>query len=216
MEIVVDSTLARFCAFREGALWLRELDADSVRIVNGCMAQTVNLQFFEGQVDKMYDTVGEIHKSLEALSSNSLWASWATSIQRLVPSTEAAKAAKRFGSATLYRHLGTNNAISNNLMLSGLRTTVRPGATAWKDERYTALQELLWEEFDLEERYEELQRKLTYVNDSIKYALEVSKDNKSILVERLIVLLISAELALSLANKELPQRTLAYLQSLLA
>jgi uncharacterized Rmd1/YagE family protein len=77
---------------------------------------------------------------------------------------------------------------------------VRPGSTAWKEERFSQLQEVLWEELDLQERYEELQRKLTYVNETIRYSLDVAKDAKGIFLERLIVILIAAELALSLAN----------------
>ena len=104
--------------------------------------------------------------------------------------------------ARLSAHLGDANAISNHLLLSGLRNTVRPGNTAWKDERYALLQEALWEDFELEDRYDELARKLAYITDSIRYALDVAHGNKSIQLERLIVLLISAELALSLLNAD--------------
>lgn len=78
--------------------------------------------------------------------------------------------------------------------------SVRPGSTAWKGERYSDLQELLWDELDLEERYDELQRKLGFVNETIRYSLDMAKDAKAIFLERVIVLLIAAELALSLLN----------------
>lgn len=77
---------------------------------------------------------------------------------------------------------------------------IRPGSTAWKEERFSQLQEVLWDELDLQERYDELQRKLGYVNETIRYSLDVAKDAKGIFLERLIVILIAAELALSLAN----------------
>ncbi len=77
---------------------------------------------------------------------------------------------------------------------------MRPGSTAWKESRYATMHEVLWREFDLEDRYDELERRLTWISDTIKYALEVGKDEKSMSLERWIVLLISAELAISVAG----------------
>lgn len=77
---------------------------------------------------------------------------------------------------------------------------------AWQDDKYYTLQSELREEFDLEDRYDELMRKLTYINDVIKYSLEISKDNTSIMLERMIVLLIAAELALSVTSDSVSHR----------
>jgi len=115
----------------------------------------------------------------------------------------------------LYRQLGATNDIANHVLLSGLRNTVRPGSTAWKDERYSALQEILWEDQDLEERYDELQRRLTYVTENVKYALEVAKDGKSIFLERMIVALISAELLLSSITTGVPGHVVDFVKSML-
>lgn len=187
IDVCVHASAPANPQFHRGKLVIKELDLDSIRVLNSCLAQTVNLAFFESQVDAMYDTIETTNQQLEAAQSGSITA-WAGGSLR---------------AGTLYRHLGEVAAISNHVLLSGLRATVRPGNTAWKEERYSLLQEQLWEEFDLAERYDDLERKLTYVNDSIKYALEVIKSNKSINLERLIVLLISAELALSVYNLDM-------------
>jgi uncharacterized Rmd1/YagE family protein len=68
----------------------------------------------------------------------------------------------------------------------------------------------LWTEYDLEERYDEIMRKLTYVNDAIRYSLEVAKDRKSIGLERIIVYLITAELLITSLSARLPQRTMEW------
>ena len=65
--------------------------------------------------------------------------------------------------------------------------------------------QLLWVEYDLEERYEEIMRKLTFVNDTLRYALDVAKDRKSIALERIIVYLITIELVLTSLAAGLPQ-----------
>lgn len=91
-------------------------------------------------------------------------------------------------------------------------------ASLW--ERETKLTRLLppqklWSEYDLEERYDEIMRKLTYVNDAIRYSLEVAKDRKSIGLERIIVILITAELALTTASSRLPLTAMEWAQQLL-
>jgi uncharacterized Rmd1/YagE family protein len=187
--------------FRRGSLHLGELDADSERIIASCMAQTVNLAFFESAVDALHDVAAEVHRSLDrdmAAASGS-WpvAIFGGSVRHLLGGHDTSTSA-------LYRRLGEINDISNQVVLSGLRSTVRPGSTAWKEERYAQLQEALVEELDLGERYTELQRKLQYVTEAIKYALETSKGNTSLFLERSIVLLISAELALSTIAADLP------------
>jgi uncharacterized Rmd1/YagE family protein len=105
--------------FRQGVLVLDELDLDSVRVLNSCMAQTVNLQFFESQVEGMHDTVHQIHASIEsgALTSNSLWMQAAEAIG----TTFGRK--NQLATGELYRHLANVNAISNQIVLSGLRNT---------------------------------------------------------------------------------------------
>ena len=71
--------------------------------------------------------------------------------------------------------------------------------------------QLLWVEYDLEERYEEIMRKLTFVNDTLRYALDVAKDRKSIALERIIVYLITLELVLTSLATGLPQKSLEWL-----
>ncbi len=70
----------------------------------------------------------------------------------------------------------------------------------------------LWTEYDLEERYDEIMRKLAYVNDVIRYSLDVAKDRKSIGLERIIVYLITAELLVTSLAARLPQRTFDWVQ----
>lgn len=170
---------------------VQRLDFDTMRILNSCLAQTVNLQYFESQVDEMYDMVVDINRDLE-------------------DSTQFTVSGK-----ALHSHLAATNNITNAIMLSGLKNITRPGSTAWKQERYAELQERLWDEYDLDERYDEIIRKLTYVNDVIRYSLEVSKDNKSILLERMIVVLITMELLLSAMSAGLPRQLFEFLSAFL-
>ena len=58
----------------------------------------------------------------------------------------------------------------------------------------------LWEQYELEERYEQLEGKVTYINEVIKYCLEVQKERTFLRLERMIVYLIMAELLVSLLH----------------
>ena len=199
-------------AFSRGALHVAELDRDCERIIASCMAQTVNLAFFESAVDALHDVAAEVNRSLdrdmEAASGSWYTALFGGTVRHLLGGHDTSTTA-------LYRRLGEINDISNQIVLSGLRSTVRPGSTAWKEERYAQLQEALVDELDLQERYTELQRKLEYVTEAIKYALETSKSNTSLFLERIIVLLISAELALSTIAADLPGKALRGLAAML-
>lgn len=86
---------------RSGDLVLRasELSLDAVRILNSCLSQTVNLQYFETQVDAMYSIVGEVHRSVEAGDPRGA-----------------------INTQQLYKHLGSASSITNAVMLSGLRS----------------------------------------------------------------------------------------------
>ena len=103
--------------FRGGNLEVRGLCLDSVRVLNSCLAQTVNLQFFEGQVDGMHDTVREIHAAIEAgdAAGSSLVADALDAL--------GAGTGGRLSTGMLYRQLAAVNAISNQIVLSGLRNT---------------------------------------------------------------------------------------------
>ena len=48
--ITILPSLPRWSRFENGELALKRLDYDSMRIVNSCLAQTVNLQFYEAKV----------------------------------------------------------------------------------------------------------------------------------------------------------------------
>lgn len=67
---------------------------------------------------------------------------------------------------------------------------------AWKSNQHNEVYEHLREELEIEERFSIVQTKLELVQDNLKYFLEIMQNNKSVLLEWLIIGLISAEIAL--------------------
>lgn len=188
-----------------------ELELDAVRILNSCMAQTVNLQHFEVQLPRYEELVEDIYASLGGGGARGAAGHSSSSSS----SSRGSSKPRSMSSKQLFQSLGAVSAISNAVMLSGLRSSVRPGSSAWNEERYARMHEALWQEFELEERYEELQKKLAYITDSIKYALEVQKGSSSMRLEQAIVALISVELGLSLAKTKVFQDVLEHVMGLL-
>lgn len=104
--------------FRDGELEVPGLDLDSVRVLNSCCAQTVNLQFFEGQVEGMHDTVRDIHADIESGAGSRV-----SVVSELAEVFGTGGSRHGMSTGRLYRQLAAVNAISNQIVLSGLRNT---------------------------------------------------------------------------------------------
>jgi hypothetical protein len=79
-------------------------------------------------------------------------------------------------------------------------SAARPGTTAWSDPRLAALAEVLAEEFELEDRTEELLRRLAYTTDALRWAIEAARSHRGVVLEKVIIYLIAAELGMSVLH----------------
>ncbi|KAG2274007.1 hypothetical protein Bca52824_056562 [Brassica carinata] len=69
---------------------------------------------------------------------------------------------------------------------------------AWKDAKYAQIWEYLRDEFELTQRFASLDFKLKFVEHNIRFLQEILQNRKSDFLEWLIIILISAEIAISL------------------
>jgi hypothetical protein len=104
---------------------LQRLDYNNIRIINSCLAQTVNLQYFEAQVaayelvidvcnadlglywpqvDAMHEVVLQVNKDMQESGDSSLF--------HVLPSN----------TAQLHKYLASTSSISNAIVLSGLKS----------------------------------------------------------------------------------------------
>lgn len=95
----VQPSMPAWSTLSSGQLQVQELTDANVRIVSSALAQTVNLQYFEAEVDRMYEIVNELNDGLERQDYAHL------------------------ESKSLYQNLARINTITNAVVLSGLRTT---------------------------------------------------------------------------------------------
>ena len=108
LPIVIDPSSSRWSSFQNGELTLQRLDYNNIRIINSCLAQTVNLQYFEAQVDAMHEVVLQVNKDVEETEGNS----WL----HVLPSN----------TAQLHKYLASTSSISNAIVLSGLKSMCVP------------------------------------------------------------------------------------------
>ena len=69
---------------------------------------------------------------------------------------------------------------------------------AWKDAKYAIIWEFLRDEFELTQRFASLDFKLKFVEHNIRFLQEILQNRKSDFLEWLIIVLISAEIVISL------------------
>lgn len=150
---------------------VRELDMNTVGIVSNIMGQTVAL-------DRHNDTVDELLANFSTVNSSVERTGGFTSHER----------------HTLFQVVARNNSLFIE-MVSKLGIKDRSD-TAWHLSQYEALHEGMRKEFDLDERFRDIEFKLNLIQDNAKFFLEVLQSQKSNTLEWVIIVLISFECVL--------------------
>lgn len=94
----------------------------------------------------------------------------------------------------LFKLVAQNNAVLI-AVLSKLSLLERSD-TAWKMPAYVAVWEGLRDEFEIDDRFDNLKYKLALIQDNTKFFLEIMHNQKSNMLEWIIIVLISAECVL--------------------
>mmetsp|Transcript_41860 Transcript_41860/g.53927 ORF Transcript_41860/g.53927 Transcript_41860/m.53927 type:complete len:466 (+) Transcript_41860:126-1523(+) len=169
--IVERSYLTESCVLRNDLTILRELDFHSATVISTVMAQTVALDHFSMLVDQMLEIFTEFNMSVEK--------------------TGQFMAIKR---NDLFKLVAQNNAVLI-AVLSKLSLLERSDI-AWKMPAYVHIWEGLREEFEIDDRFNNLKYKLNLIQDNTKFFLEIMHNQKSNMLEWIIIVLISAECVL--------------------
>lgn len=150
---------------------LPKLDIKGVAVISNIMAQTVAL-------DSYNDTVDDLLAAFALINS------------RVAAGQSLSDKDKHF----LFQTVAQNNSIFIDL-ISKIRLKDR-SEMAWKFPVYDAIHEGLREEFEIENRFQDIEFKINLVQENAKFFLRVLAGQKSNSLEWLIVWLISAECVL--------------------
>ncbi|MCO5586214.1 hypothetical protein L7F22_040153 [Adiantum nelumboides] len=171
-KMVVRPTLATWSQAGYDTIFLQKLDLDNIRVVCSVLAQSVALEHHIRKADGMVNIFSKLNSGMEET-----------------------------GDFTMSRKELFQLVASANTTLTDLVLRVRlldRSESAWRDSRYASIWEYLQEEFEMIDRFENMNFKLKTIQRSVEFFLEVQQNKKSANMEWLIIILISCELSVSL------------------
>ncbi|KAH9150832.1 hypothetical protein AeRB84_006407 [Aphanomyces euteiches] len=183
--LVADPQQSQWSELKENNIRVQEID----HVIAGVLAQTLALEHYERQVDAILAEFEKLNTLVEKKGpQTALFGLTFLGTQ----STEREQHRK------LFQIVATNNTLLIDLV-SKLRVIdrKRPGDAAWSHTRYHNMWEILLEEFELNERFNNLNFKLELIQHNTKFFLEVLSSHKGTRMEWYIIILIAAELAIS-------------------
>lgn len=171
--VVVSPTMENWCEFGEyGELTLQRLDAHNVSVIASVLAQSVALDHYANRVDGMLEEFKFLNHEME-----------------------------RTGSFTMRRERLFQIVATVNSVLADVITrlgVLERSDTAWKFANYERVWSGMRDDFEINARFDALNTKMSLIQDNVKYFLEVLQNRKSDTLEWIIIVLISAEICVSL------------------
>ncbi|KAE9025741.1 hypothetical protein PR003_g11612 [Phytophthora rubi] len=180
MLLVGDPAQQKWSTLVENNVLVREIDHINVHVIAGVLSQTVALEFYERQCET-------ILREFERLN---------TDVEKKGP-RGALFGRENEQTKRLFKIVASNNTLLIDLV-NKLRVIdrKRPGDPAWSQTRYHNMWESLLEEFELNERFQNLNFKLELIQHNTKFFLEVLDSHKGERLEWYIIILISVELGI--------------------
>ncbi|KAM7269864.1 hypothetical protein ACFE04_025361 [Oxalis oulophora] len=146
---------------------LKNLDTDSIRIIGSVLGQSIALDYFVSQVDGMVEEFAGINRAMEKTGTFTM---------------DRTKLLQLVGKA--------NSNMADVILKVGLfdRSEI-----AWRDAKYAQIYEYLREEYEVTQRFGNLDFKLKFVEHNIHFLQEVIQNRRSDLLEWCIIFLLTME-----------------------
>ncbi|VFQ63505.1 unnamed protein product [Cuscuta campestris] len=152
-------------------IMLQYLNIDGIRTIGSVLGQSIALDYYVRQVDGMVAEFTDINRGMEKTGTFTM---------------ERKKLFQLVGKA--------NSNLADVILKLGL---FERSDIAWKDAKYAQIWEYLRDEFELTQRFASLDFKLKFVEHNIRFLQEILQNRKSDFLEWLIIILISAEILIS-------------------
>ncbi|XP_074296128.1 protein RETARDED ROOT GROWTH-LIKE-like [Silene latifolia] len=150
---------------------LQYLDTDGIRTIGSVLGQSIALDYYVRQVDGMVAEFTDINRAMEKTGNFNM---------------------KR---KKLFQLVGkANSNLADVILKLGL---FERSDIAWKDAKYAQIWEYLRDEFELTQRFASLDFKLKFVEHNIRFLQEILQNRKSDFLEWVIIILIGAEICIS-------------------
>ncbi|KAJ9684515.1 hypothetical protein PVL29_016806 [Vitis rotundifolia] len=152
-------------------IMLQYLNIDGIRTIGSVLGQSIALDYYVRQVDGMVAEFTDINRGMEKTGTFTM---------------ERKKLFQLVGKA--------NSNLADVILKLGL---FERSDIAWKDAKYAQIWEFLRDEFELTQRFASLDFKLKFVEHNIRFLQEILQNRKSDFLEWLIIILIGAEILIS-------------------
>ncbi|GMH11749.1 hypothetical protein Nepgr_013590 [Nepenthes gracilis] len=152
-------------------IMLQYLNIDGIRTIGSVLGQSIALDYYVRQVDGMVAEFTDINRAMEKTGTFTM---------------ERKKLFQLVGKA--------NSNLADVILKLGL---FERSDIAWKDAKYAQIWEYLRDEFELTQRFASLDFKLKFVEHNIRFLQEIMQNRKSDFLEWLIIILIGAEILIS-------------------
>ncbi|XP_011070966.1 uncharacterized protein LOC105156512 [Sesamum indicum] len=153
---------------------LKNLDTDSIRVISSVLGQSIALDYFVSQVDGMVEEFAEINRGMEKTGTFTM---------------DRRKLFQLVGKA--------NSNLADVILKVGL---FERSEIAWRDAKYAQILDYLREEYEVTQRFGNLDFKLKFVEHNIHFLQEVLQNRKSDLLEWCIIVLLSIENVISVCE----------------
>ncbi|KAA8529379.1 hypothetical protein F0562_033822 [Nyssa sinensis] len=150
---------------------LKNLDFDSIRIIGSVLGKSIALDHFVSQVDGMVEEFANINRGMEKTGTFTM---------------DRKKLFQLVGKA--------NSNLADVILRVGL---FERSEIAWRDAKYAQIFEYLWEEYEVTQRFGNLDLKLKFVEHNIHFLQEVLQNRRSDLLEWCVIVLLSIENVIS-------------------
>ncbi|MQL80571.1 hypothetical protein Taro_013019 [Colocasia esculenta] len=155
-------------------IMLKNLNIDGIRTIGSVLGQSIALDYYIRQVDGMVAEFTDINRGMEKTGTFTM---------------------KR---KKLFQLVGkANSNLADVILKLGL---FERSDIAWKNANYAQIWEYLRDEYELTQRFGNLDFKLKFVEHNIRFLQEILQNRKSDFLEWLIIILIGVEILISVYN----------------
>ncbi|KAK6921969.1 protein of unknown function DUF155 [Dillenia turbinata] len=149
---------------------LKHLDVDSIRVISSVLGQSIALDYFVSQVDGMVQEFTDINREMEKTGNFTM------------------------NRKKLFQLVGkANTNLADVILKVGLfdRSEI-----AWRQAKYAQIFEYLREEYEVAQRFGDLDYKIKFVKHNIHFLQEALQNRRSDLLEWCIIFLLTIENAI--------------------
>ncbi|KAJ7943397.1 Sporulation RMD1 [Quillaja saponaria] len=151
---------------------VKALDTDGIRIIGSVLGQSIALDYFVSQVDGILEEFTDINRGMEKTGTFTM---------------NKKKLLQLVGKA--------NSNLADVILKVGL---FERSEIAWRDAKYAQIHEYLREEYEVTQRFGNLDYKLKFVEHNIHFLQEVLQNRKSDFLEWCIIGLLTIENVISI------------------